>query len=574
MLDVLIIGSGGAGLTAALAAKEISTVEGVGLGDASILVVGKTYPTNAQTSMAQGGINAALGNVEEDHIASHIADTIKSAHGLCDEDMVRQMCADAPKTIAWLESIGVPFSRLHLGGQVIHDSSLHDKSHLGGQVIHDSSLHDKSQITRPLSTIAQRQMGGASAKRACYAQDYTGLKMLHTLYDTCLKAHIDFLDEHYLLNLVTEKTSTDTIVKGATFLDIRTGEIKQIHAKSVIIATGGYGSLYHGYTTNAYGTTGDGIAAVLRAGGAVSDMEFVQFHPTALKNSSILISESARGEGGYLINSDGERFVDELKPRDEVARAIFEQFQEGKEVFLDVRHLGEKKLMELLPQEVALCKLHEGVNPAKELIPIKPVAHYSMGGIDVDYALEVNGIKGCFAVGECSNAKVHGANRLGGNSLLEITAFGRFAGENAYKHAVYASNKKADERQLQQDKKEIETIYKKENSLNFYEKRESLGKLLYEKVGIVRDNINLTKAMEEVIAMQVMQKKMGLSDKNRENNTNLIEFLEFQNALLLAPTIISSALARNESRGAHFKLGFERQDDEKFKQHIVLQWKD
>ncbi len=554
MLDVLIIGSGGAGLTAVLAAKDISTVDGVGLGNASILVVGKAYPTNSQTSMAQGGMNAALGNVEEDHISAHIADTIKSARELCDEDMVRQMCADAPKTIQWLESIGVPFSRLDVGGLTSDD--LRSESSAG--------------LTPNIKTVAQRQMGGASAKRACYAQDYTGLKILHTLYDTCLKENIEFLDEHYFLNLVTE----DGTAKGATFLDIRTGEVKQIHAKSVIIATGGYGSLYHGYTTNAYGSTGDGVAAVLRSGGAVSDMEFVQFHPTALKSSSILISESARGEGGYLVNSEGERFVDELKPRDEVARAIFEQFQNNQEVFLDVRHLGEEKLMELLPQEVALCKLHEHVDPAKELIPIKPVAHYSMGGIDVDYALEVTGIKGCFAVGECSNAKVHGANRLGGNSLLEITAFGKFAGENAYKHAVYASNKKADDKQLQQDKKEIEAIYKKENSLNFYEKRESLGKLFYEKVGIVRDNVNLTKAMEEVIAMQVMQTKMGLSDKNRENNTNLVEYLEFQNALLLAPAIISAAIARDESRGAHYKVGFEAQDDEKFKQHIVLQWKD
>jgi succinate dehydrogenase / fumarate reductase flavoprotein subunit len=489
--------------------------------------------------MAQGGMNAALGNVEDDHISSHIADTIKSARGLCDEDMVHQMCADAPKTIQWLESIGVPFSRLDNG---------------------------KSGI----ETVAQRQMGGASAKRACYAQDYTGLKILHTLYDTCLKENIDFLDEHYFLSLITE----DGTAKGATFLDIRTGEVKQINAKSVVIATGGYGSLYHGYTTNAYGSTGDGVAAVLRAGGAVSDMEFVQFHPTALKSSSILISESARGEGGYLVNTDGERFVDELKPRDVVARAIFEQLKNNQEVFLDVRHLGEEKLMELLPQEVALCKLHEHVDPAKELIPIKPVAHYSMGGIDVDYALEVTGIKGCFSVGECSNAKVHGANRLGGNSLLEITAFGKFAGENAYKHAVYASNKEADDTQLQQDKQEIEALFTKENSINFYDNREKLGKLFYEKVGIVRDNANLTQAMEEVITMQVMLKKMGIADKNKQNNTNLIEYLEFQNALLLAPAIISAAIARDESRGAHYKVGFEAQDDEKFKQHIVLQWKD
>lgn len=528
MIDVLIIGSGGAGLTAALSAKESG---------ASVLVIGKVYPTNSQTSMAQGGINAALGNAGEDHVSTHIADTIKSAHGLCDEDMVRQMCADAPQTIGWLENLGVPFSRL------------------------DNEKEGKD-------TVAQRQMGGASAKRACYAQDYTGLKILHTLYDTCLKESIDFLDEHYLLNLIVK----DDTVKGVTFLDIRTGGIKQINAKSVVMATGGYAALYHGHTTNAYGSTGDGVAAVLRAGGAVSDMEFIQFHPTALKHSSILISESARGEGGYLLNEAGERFVDELKPRDEVARAIFAQIQEGQRVFLDVRHLGEEKLMELLPQEVELCKMHEHVDPAKELIPINPVAHYTMGGIDVDYALEVKGIKGCFAVGECSNAKVHGANRLGGNSLLEIIAFGRLVGENAYKHAVYASNKEADNTQKALDKAQIENIYAQENTSNFYPYRELLGNLFYEKVGIVRENTQLNETLDEVIKMQVAQKSMGISDKSKTNNQNLIDFLEFKNALLLAPTIISAAIARDESRGAHFKVGFE-EENEDFRKHIILQWK-
>ncbi len=528
MVDVLIIGSGGAGLTAALSAKKAG---------ASVLVVGKTYPSNSQTSMAQGGINAALGNVMEDHISSHIADTIKSAHGLCDEDMVRKMCGDAPQTIEWLENLGVPFSRL------------------------DNGKSGKE-------TVAQRQMGGASAKRACYAQDYTGLKILHTLYDTCLKEHIDFLNEHYLLNLIVK----DEIIKGATFLEIRTGNVLQIDAKSVVMATGGYGSLYHGNTTNAYGSTGDGVAAVLRAGGAVSDMEFIQFHPTALKHSAILISESARGEGGYLVNERGERFVDELKPRDEVARAIFAQITEGQRIFLDVRHLGKEKLMELLPQEVELCKMHEHVDPATELIPIKPVAHYTMGGIDVDYALEVTGIKGCFAAGECSNAKVHGANRLGGNSLLEIVAFGRFAGENAYKHSIYASSKPAEETQKQKDQTEIDLLLTQENVQNFYPYRELLGNLFYEKVGIVRDNAQLHEALEEVIEIQVGQKQMGIADKSKTNNQNLIDFLEFKNALLLAPTIISAAIARDESRGAHFKVGFEEENEE-LKKHIVLQWK-
>ncbi|MEA1880054.1 MAG: FAD-dependent oxidoreductase [Campylobacterota bacterium] len=545
MIDVLIIGSGGAGLSAALSAKEAG---------ASVLVVGKAYPTNSQTSMAQGGMNAALGNVGDDSTESHIADTIKSARGLCDEEMVRQMCEDAPQAIAWLESIGVPFSRLDVRG-LTSDDLLQSN---------ESLLPDSRTGTTNIQTVAQRQMGGASAKRACYAQDYTGLKILHTLYDTCLKEKIDFLDEHYLLNLVV----LNGTVKGATFLDIRTSEVKQIKAKSVVVATGGYGSLYHGYTTNAYGSTGDGIAAVLRAGGTVSDMEFIQFHPTALKGSSILISESARGEGGYLVNSEGERFIDELKPRDEVARAIFSQFQEGKEVFLDVRHLGEEKLMELLPQEVALCKLHEHVDPAKELIPIKPVAHYTMGGIEVSPTLETVGIKGCYAVGECSNAKVHGANRLGGNSLLEIIAFGKFTGQNAYKYAIHAPINEANDAQLENDTKTIDGMFTFQNSINFYTQREKLGELFYTNVGIVRENNQLHTAHNEVIAMQTNFVKMGITDKNRKNNTNLIDFLEFSNALLLAPTIISSAIARDESRGAHYKVGFEVQDDENFQKHI------
>ena len=529
MIDVLIIGSGGAGLTAALSAKDVG---------ATVLVAGKAYPTNSQTSMAQGGMNAALSNAGDDTVDAHIADTIRSARGLCDEKMVQTMCADAPHAIAWLDSIGVPFSRV------------------------------ETEETG-IKTVAQRQMGGASAKRACYAQDYTGLKILHTLYDTCLKHDIDFLDEHYLLSLVVEEET----VKGATFLDIRTGEVKQIDAKSIIVATGGYGGLYHNYTTNMTGASGDGIAAVLRAGGAVSDMEFVQFHPTALKRSSILISESARGEGGYLVNNKGERFIDELKPRDVVARAIFEQFKQGDEVFLDVRHLGVEKLMELLPQEVALCKLHENVDPATQLIPIKPVAHYSMGGIDVDHTMAVDGIKGCFAVGECSNAKVHGANRLGGNSLLEITAFGKRAGESAYKYASLASIKPASDTQLQQDKNYLENLYSKTPTENFYDKREALGKLFYEKVGIVRNNASLNEALVYIIDTQEALGNMGIADKSKTNNTNLTDFLEFANALLLSSTIVSAAIARDESRGAHYKEEFAELDDEKFKNHIVFQWK-
>ena len=289
-------------------------------------------------------------------------------------------------------------------------------------------------------------------------------------------------------------------------------------------------------------------------------------------NSIFSVLQQDLDAGSIVVGEEGERFVDELKPRDEVARAIFSQIQEGQRVFLDVRHLGEAKLMELLPQEVELCKLHEHVDPATELIPIKPVAHYTMGGIDVDTALEVNGIKGCFAVGECSNAKVHGANRLGGNSLLEITALGKVAGENAYKHAVDAHAKPADDKQQQKDTEAIEALLSQKESANFYPYREMLGNIFYDKVGIVRENDQLNDALNEVNAMQATQKEMGIADKSRVNNQNLIEFLEFKNALLLAPTIITSAIARDESRGAHYKIGFES-ENEALKKHRVLQWK-
>jgi succinate dehydrogenase / fumarate reductase flavoprotein subunit len=518
MIDILIIGSGGAGLSAALSAKQQ---------DATVLVVGKSYPTASQTSMAQGGMNAALGNVTPDTIQAHIDDTIKSAHGLCNEQLVKEMCNDAPHSIAWLERLGVPFDRT------------------------------------AESKVAQRQLGGASSKRACYAQDYTGLKILHTLYDNCLKENIEMLEEHLLLNLIVE----EKVVLGATFLDIVTGEVKEIRAKSTIIATGGYGALYKNFTTNSEQATGDGIAAVLRAGGTISNMEFVQFHPTALKGSATLISESARGEGGYLVNAKGERFVDELLPRDVVARAIFEQIEQGEEVFLDIRHLGEEKLLHLMPQEVHLCRLHEGVDPVTELIPIKPVAHYTMGGIDVNEKLEVTGLKNCYAVGECSNAKIHGANRLGGNSLLEIISLGRRVGGDCHH-----TNKTNDPiittttTQLESDQEYIEGLFEEYPwEQNFYTLQEQLGEQFYTKAGIVRDNTQLNNFLNELRVIKADLDNMGIGDKSRENNTNLVEFIQFQNLLEVGEVVLDASIVRDESRGAHFKRAFPNEEDKFFK---------
>ncbi len=511
MIDILIIGSGGAGLTAGLEAKEKG---------AKVLIVGKGYSTSSQTSMAQGGINSALGNITEDTVNAHIEDTLKSAHGLANIDMVEKMCNNAPKTIEWLDKIGVPFDRVEEG------------------------------------KIAQRQLGGASSKRACYAQDYTGLKILHTLYDNCLKNGMEIVEEHFLLNLVVEKG----VVLGATFLDIASGEVKQILAKKTIIATGGYGAIYKNYTTNANASTGDGIASVLRAGGRVSNMEFVQFHPTALKHSSVLISESARGEGGYLVNSKGERFIDELLPRDIVARAIYSQIKSGEDVFLDLKHFGEEKLLKLMPQEVHLCKIYEDINPALELIPIKPVAHYTMGGIEVNSNLEVDGLKNCYAVGECSDAKIHGANRLGGNSLLEIIALGQFVGEEASKDLDKISIKETNT-QLKKDMEFIESLFEEYPfSQNFYQIENNLGEKFYKYAGIVRDNNSLNNLLNKIRVIKASIDNMGITDKSKEHNSNLVNFLEFLNILDIGEIVVESALIRDESRGGHYKEAYPSED--------------
>jgi len=497
--DVLVVGAGGAGLTAALHAKESG---------AEVLVLSKEYPTRSQTCMAQGGINAALGNSGEDSIEAHIANTLKSAHGEADEEAVRFMCSEAIAAVEWLDSIGVCFSR-----------------------------------TKD-AKIAQRTLGGASAPRACYAQDYTGLKILHTLYDKCMQAGIEIVSERYLLELLQEESGR---VCGAAVLNIRTGEIEQYEAGSVILATGGYSRIYDKNSTNSTASTGDGIAVASRAGAKLIDMEFVQFHPTALKSSSILISESARGEGGYLLNSKGERFTNELAPRDEVSRAINAEILKGEDIFLDIRHLGEEFIDEGLPQERKLAKLYENIDPVYDLIPIKPVAHYTMGGIEVDNKSQTN-IEGLFACGECANHRVHGANRLGGNSLLEIVVFGKEAGVNA---AAFA---KVSELQDFKESKEsfLEELKSFTNEISFYEKREELGDILYEKVGIVRTQEKLEFALEFISSLQKELPRMGVEDKEKVYNTNLIEFLEFKNILDISYSVVKSALDRKVSCGAHY----------------------
>ena len=526
--DVLIIGAGGAGLVAALSAKEAG---------ANVRVITKEYATRSQTSMAQGGINAALGNAGEDSVEAHIQNTLKSAHGLANEEAVRHLCEEAPKAVEWLDSIGVCFSRT------------------------------------AESKIAQRRLGGASASRACYAQDYTGLKILQTLYDRCLEAGIEILHERYLLNFIVHHDKNNkAYTAGASVLNIQSGEVEIYESASVIVATGGYSRIYDKHSTNSTSSTGDGIAAALRAGARLSDMEFVQFHPTALKNSSILISESARGAGGYLLNSKGERFTNELAPRDEVARAINDEISKGEEVFLDIRHLGEDFIDEELPQERKLAILYENVDPVHELIPIKPVAHYTMGGIEVGKDSHSK-LKGLFAAGECANHKVHGANRLGGNSLLELVVFGKQAGENAAAYAKKFDKPIESSAQETSANNFIKGVKHFTNQIDFYEKRTFIGNIFYNNAGISKDDMGLKAVLGAIRQIQREIPFMGPKDKSNICNTNLVEFIEFGNMVELCEIVLVCAISRNESRGAHYRSDIPQQNDAAYKAHTIT-WKD
>lgn len=523
MSKVLIIGSGGAGLVSALSSREAG---------AEVIVASKTLPTRSQTSMAQGGMNAVLG--ADDTIEAHITDTLNSSAGLGDEARIAMMCERAPEAVRWCNSIGLPFSRDESG------------------------------------EIARRRLGGASAPRACYAQDYTGLKLLHTLYDQCLKVGVGFKNERFLLNLIIDRESNRAL--GATFLVIETGEVEEICADAVILATGGYGNLYGKHSTNSVQASGDGLAAAVRAGAKLADMEFVQFHPTALKGSSILISESARGAGGYLLNANKERFTDELAPRDVVARAIHDEMAKSGAVYLDIRHLGEHFIDHELPQERKLAQIYEGIDPVHELIPIKPSAHYSMGGIEVN-AQCMSSVSGLFAIGECANHKTHGANRLGGNSLLELVVFGRECGKNAVEYGTKYPAPIMENTQLSKDTNFVRGVMYFTNQIDFYQKQEMLANIFYNNVGLVRDDMGLKAVLGAIRQMQKELPFMGPRDKSKICNTNLVEFIEFGNKIELAEMIVVCAISRVESRGAHYRIDAPARNDQMFGAHTIT-WKE
>lgn len=388
---------------------------------------------------------------------------------------------------------------------------------------------------------------------------------MHTLFDQCVKENIDFCYEYFLLELIIE----NDICKGAIFLDIKNGNIVTIYAKTTILATGGYAGIYSNNTTNSYSNSADGLAVAFRAGVKLSNMEFVQFHPTTLLNSNILISESARGEGAYLVDKDGNRFIDELKSRDEVTKAIYERILNKEKIFLYLRHLGLDKINELIPQERKLAFEFSNIKIEDELLPIIPAAHYSMGGIKTNINGETN-IINLFAVGECANASIHGANRLGGNSLLEIVTLGRHIG-------TYVSNKAKDianfdEKISNQEikmKEKISEFYEKKSEINFYKIKDYLSNKLFEDVGIFKERNKLIEFQNIINDISKDRNKMGIEDKSKIYNKNLIDLLEFLNILLVSKLVVLSSLNREESRGSHFRIDFPNKDINYNKSSII-----
>ncbi len=536
--DIVIVGGGGAGLYAAMEAMKTNPA-------LNIAVLSKVYPNRSHTSAAQGGANAALANkAKDDSVEMHIFDTIKGSDYLADQDAVDVLCSEAPKIIRELENIGTPWSR----------------------------MED--------NTIAQRPFGGAGRPRCCYCADKTGHTILQTLYEQCLRKGVLFFNEYFALNLSVNGSRS----KGLIAMNMKTGKVEAFPAKTVIFATGGYAKMYWNRSSNAAGNTGDGQAIAYRAGIPMKDMEFVQFHPTGLRKSGLLVTEGARGEGGYLINKDGERFMAryakekmELGPRDLVSRSIETEILEGrgfdspagKYIHLDLRHLGADLIKSRLPQIREMTLNFEGVDPIEEPIPIRPTAHYSMGGIDTDnFGRTV--MDGVYAAGECACVSVHGANRLGGNSLLDILVFGRIAGHTAAEEAGKFEPGTISEEELRENVEDIRTRMQPSGHYERYGAlREELGQTLALNVGIFRESSLLHKGIQDIAALKERFNKVRVFDSSDVFNTNLQQVLELQNMLDLAETVAVGALAREESRGSHTRIDFPVRDDEKWHKHTL-----
>jgi succinate dehydrogenase / fumarate reductase flavoprotein subunit len=543
--DIVIIGAGLAGLRAAVECAD----------RVNVAVVTKVLPTRSHSGTAQGGITAAIGNEEEDHWEWHLFDTVKGGDYLSDQDAVEIMVRDAPRAIYELEHMGVPFSRT------------------------------------PEGKIAQRNFGGHTrdhgkrpVKRACHAADHTGRVVLDTLYDQCVRHQVKFYSEHYVLSLVLDEGRC----VGVVTYDLATGDFHLLQAKAVLLATGGGGKIYK-TTSNGSATTGEMFNLAYQSGIPLEDMEFVQFHPTGLYPLGILVSEAARGEGGILRNSLGERFMERYAPtikdlaaRDVVSRAILTEIREGRGIggkdyiHLDLTHLGEKKIQEKLWEITSFVMIYLGIDPVKDPIPVQPTCHYMMGGIPTDENGRVlrdeKGfvVDGLYAAGECACVSIHGANRLGCNSLLDLLVFGRRSGLAMEENISQIKHSSVSTDPVKRVKERITKLLDVQGGMKIGQLRREMQSLMMGYGSVFRNEDGLKKGIEGIQSLKENYADVGILNKGKVFNYELMEAIELGHQLDVAEVILLSALHRRESRGAHFREDFPKRDDQSYLKHTLV----
>ena len=547
--DVVIVGAGGAGMRAALEAAP----------RARTAVLTKLYPTRSHTGAAQGGMCAALANVEEDNWEWHTYDTIKGGDYIVDQDAAELMAKEAIDAVLDLEKMGLPFNRTPEGRI--------DQRRFGGHT---------------------RDHGKAPVRRACYAADRTGHMILQTLYQNCVKHNVEFYNEFYALDInMTTDENGEPVANGVVCYELATGEIHVFHAKSIVFATGGSGRMYK-VTSNAHTLTGDGMGIIFRKGLPLEDMEFHQFHPTGLAGLGILITEGVRGEGGILRNDSGERFMEryaptikDLAPRDIVARSMVLEVLEGRGcgpnkdyVHLDVRHIPEETLMAKLPDIMEFSRTYLGVDPVTELVPVYPTCHYVMGGIPTNINGQVLAnndqvVHGLFAAGECACVSVHGANRLGTNSLLDINVFGRRAGLAAAEYANSSDFIELEENPDEMVQEWVAQMLSDHGHENVMTIRTELQQTMNDNAAVFRTEETLTKALADVRALKERYDHVSVSDKGKRFNSDLLEAIELGFLLELAEVTVVGALNRKETRGGHAREDYPKRDDSNFLVHTM-----
>jgi len=546
--ETIIVGSGGSGLYAALEASKRSQTA----------VISKLFPIRSHTGAAQGGIGAALGNVEEDKPEWHAFDTVKGGDYLVDQQAAKILAEEAIQAVYDLENRGLPFNRTPEGRI--------DQRRFGGHT---------------------RNFGEAPVRRACYAADRTGHMILQTLYQQCIKNDVSFYDEFQVIDLILD----EDLCQGVVAVELATGELHIFAAKAVLMATGGFGRIFK-ITSNAHANTGDGPAICARRGIPLEDMEFFQFHPTGIEGLGILISEAVRGEGGILRNRDGQRFMEQysptlldLAPRDIVARSILTEIRAGKGirgdrkiddyVYLDATHLGKEVLQTKLPDITSFCQTYLGIDPADSPIPVLPTAHYAMGGIPTDdYGRVIKDgqgtiVQGLYAAGECACVSVHGANRLGTNSLLDLVVFGRRAGQHIGDYVKAVEFPSVGQDAADTARQWIEQLTDGQTGPHGGHIMEEMQVAMMEKVGIYRTAADMQAAIDQVQDLLKRYQQVRVQDTGRAFNTDLLELIELRNLLDLSLLTAASALNRQESRGAHSREDFPERDDDIWLKHTL-----